>query len=130
MTGRFHVERGLLQFSHVMVYVHDMERAARWYQDVLGFAVTYLAAPHYASLSHGSMKLRVDLHPDPDGQNVGRGAMIYFTAPDLDAAVAQLRDRGVHVSDPRKRGNSPRFTEFADSEGNPVGLYETPGPSR
>jgi predicted enzyme related to lactoylglutathione lyase len=56
--------------------------------------------------------------------------MVYFAARDLDAAVRFLREKGVTVSDPRKRGDSPRFTEFADSEGNPIGLYETPtGPS-
>ena len=118
----------MLQFSHVMLYVNDMARAARWYQDVLGFGVKYLAAPDYASLWQDSMNLRLDLHPDPQGQHVGRGSMIYFTAPDLDAAVALLRGRGVAVSDPRRRGASPRFTEFADSEGNPLGLYETPKP--
>ena len=72
------------------------------------------------------MKLRLDLHPDAKGENVGRGAMVYFTATDLDASVGSLRQRGVTVSDPRRRGDSPRFTEFADSEGNPLGLYEMP----
>lgn len=114
----------MLQFSHVMQYVHDMQRAAKWYQEVLGFEVKYIAVPHYATLWHESMKFRLDLHPTAAGQNVGGGSMIYFSAADLDAAVASLRQRGVTVSDPRKRGDSPRFTEFADSEGNPIGLYE------
>lgn len=115
-----------MQFSHVMLYVNEMERAAGWYRDMLGFVVQYIAAPHYATLRHESMNFRLDLHPDPEGRNVGHGAMIYFSAVDLNAAVALLRRQGVHVSDPRSRGNSPRFTEFADSEGNVLGLYETP----
>jgi predicted enzyme related to lactoylglutathione lyase len=115
----------MLQFSHVMLYVKDMDRAATWYQETLGFTVRYLAAPRYASLLHEAMQLRLDLHPDDQLQNVGRGAMVYFAAVDLDIAVASLRSRGVVVSDPRRRGESPRFTEFADSEGNPLGLYET-----
>lgn len=113
-----------LQFSHVMIYVNDMERAAKWYQDVLGFGVQYLAVPHYGTLQHAAMKLRLDLHPDPNHTNVGHGAMVYLAAQDLDTAVRLLREKGVTVSDPRKRGGSPRFTEFADSEGNPIGLYE------
>lgn len=116
----------MLQFSHVMLYVKDMDRAARWYRETLGFTVRYLAAPQYASLLHEGMQLRLDLHPDPQLQNVGRGGMIYFAAVDLDVAVASLRSRSVVVSDPRRRGESPRFTEFADSEGNSLGLYETP----
>jgi predicted enzyme related to lactoylglutathione lyase len=106
-----------------MLYVKDMDRAAKWYQEVLGFGVQYLAAPRYAAL-HEAMHLRLDLHPDPQGTNVGHGSMLYFSAPNLDAAVAMLREKGVTVSDPRQRGDSPRFIEFADSEGNPLGLYE------
>ena len=114
----------MLQFSHVLIYVKDMERAAQWYQHVLGFDLKHMAAPNYATLYHGPMLLRLDLHPDPSGQNVGRGSMVYFASADLDGAIESLRKQNVVVSEPRQRGESPRFTEFADSEGNPLGLYE------
>lgn len=114
----------LARFSHVMIYATDLERAIKWYVEALGFVVNYASAPHYASLRHPTLQLRIDLHPDPKRENVGRGAMLYFAADDLDKTVAELGSRGVHVSDPRSRGDSPRFTEFADSEGNPIGLYE------
>jgi predicted enzyme related to lactoylglutathione lyase len=116
----------MLQFSHVLIYVKDMERAAKWYEDILGFNVQHLSAPNYATLYHGPMSLRLDLHPDPSGQNVGRGSMVYFASHDLDDAIEILRRQDVVVSEPRQRGESPRFTEFADSEGNPLGLYEMP----
>jgi predicted enzyme related to lactoylglutathione lyase len=116
----------MLQFSHVLIYVKDMERAAKWYEDVLGFNVKHMSAPNYATLYHGPMSLRLDLHPDPSGQNVGRGSMVYFASADLDGTIATLREQNVTVSEPRQRGESPRFTEFADSEGNPLGLYEMP----
>src|SRR6185437_1174166 len=96
----------------------------KWYVDTLGFVVNYASAPHYASMHHPMLQLRIDLHPDPKKENVGRGAMLYFAADDLDKTLAELRSRGIQVSDPRSRGDSPRFTEFADSEGNPIGLYE------
>lgn len=113
-----------LQFSHVMLYVRDMERAVRWYQGVLGFTIRFLGAPHYATLWHESMKVRFDLHGDSHGGNIGRGPIPHFAADDLDAAVAFLRAKGVTVSDPRSVEGSPRFTEFADSEGNVLGIYE------
>ncbi len=121
----------LKRFSHVMIYATDLERAMKWYVDALGFNVNYASVPHYVSMHHPELQLRVDLHPDPKKENVGRGAMLYFAAEDLDKTVAELRSRGIHVSDPRSRGESPRFTEFADSEGNPIGLYEDkPAPSK
>ena len=114
----------LKRFSHVMIYATDLERAMEWYVEALGFKVNYASAPYYASMQHPTLQLRVDLHPDPKKENVGRGAMLYFSADDLDKTVADLRSRGIQVSDPRSRGDSPRFTEFADCEGNPIGLYE------
>ncbi|HEY3855010.1 MAG TPA: VOC family protein [Verrucomicrobiae bacterium] len=116
----------MLQFSHVLIYVKDMERAAKWYEDILGFDVQHMSAPHYATLYNEPMSIRLDLHPDPSGQNVGRGSMVYFASHDLDDAIDLLRRQNVAVSEPRQRGESPRFTEFADSEGNPLGLYEMP----
>lgn len=114
----------LKRFSHVMIYATDLERAMKWYVDVLGFKPNYASVPHYVSMHHPTLQLRVDLHPDPKKENVGCGAMLYFAADDLDKTVTELRSHGIHVSDPRSRGDSPRFTEFADSEGNPIGLYE------
>jgi len=74
----------LTAFSHVMMYVNDLDRAAKWYQSVLGFRVKFLASPHYGSLMHDGMKFRLDLHPDPGaainalarlvGRNQERGA--------------------------------------------------------
>ena len=113
----------LSRFSHVMLYVQDLQRAATWYVKVLGFGIRFLAAPHYATLWNESLKLRIDLHPDQRGGNIGHGPMVYFVADDLDATIASLRAHGVQASDPRSRGDSPRFTEFVDSEGNVLGLY-------
>src|SRR5207244_936811 len=85
-------------FSHVMIYVHDLERAAKWYSSMLGFKPLYIAAPHYASLYHEGMKFRLDLHPGAkDSPDVGHGALVYFTSEKLDDAVAALRGKGVSV---------------------------------
>lgn len=111
--------------SHLMIYVHDVARAARWYGEHLGFEVRFLAGEHYGSLHHPGLKFRLDLHPCTDHpQDVGHGALVYFCATDLDATVAALRSRGVKVSDPRSESGSPRFCSFQDSEGNHIGLSE------
>jgi catechol 2,3-dioxygenase-like lactoylglutathione lyase family enzyme len=110
-------------FSHVMLYVQDVDRAAKWYQQHLGFKPRQLYAPHYGILFHDGMKFRLDLHPaKPDSDNIGHGPLVYFTCDDLDATVAALRGAGVSVQDPRSEGGSPRFTEFKDGEGNVLGL--------
>jgi len=111
-------------FSHVMLYAHDVARAAKWYGDVLGFKTVALYGPHYGILRHDGMNFGLHLHPtrDGDASNVGHGPLVYFAADDLDRTVAELRGKGVAVEDPRSESGSPRFCSFTDSEGNLMGL--------
>lgn len=114
----------LTGFSHVMIYVNDLDRAAKWYQSMLGFRVMFLASPHYGSLMHDGMKFRLDLHPDGGKGRVGTGPQTYFVTDDIDGEVKRLRGAGVKVDDPRSESGSPRFAGFRDSEGNELGLTE------
>ena len=109
-------------FSHVMLYVNDVDRAAKWYEKHLGFRPRHMYAPHYGILFHDGIKFRLDLHPArPGSGDVGHGPLVYFTCDDLDATVASLRAADVSVEDPRSEG-SARFTSFKDGEGNVLGL--------
>src|SRR2546423_9601026 len=115
----------LTRFSHVMMYVYDLDRAVKWYTEILGFRIQFVAPKHYASLFHERMKCRLDLHPTSAGNpNVGHGPIAYFSTDDIDRDVAELRGKGVTVEDPRTEGSSPRFCGFKDSEGNWLGLEE------
>ena len=40
------------RFSHVMLYVYDLDRAVKWYCDKLGFTERFVAPEAYASLWH------------------------------------------------------------------------------
>lgn len=116
----------LAGLSHVMLYAHDVARAAKWYGDTLGFKTRALYGPHYGILFHDPMKLRLDLHPTKRGETtyICRGPIVYFATDDIDAMVAELRSKSVKCEDPRSESGSPRFTSFTDSEGNVLGLTE------
>ena|SRR5436309_568939 len=114
----------LTQFSHVMLYVHDVNRAAKWYVDTFGFKIRFVAGPHYGILDHAGMKFRLDLHPAKSTDDVGHGPQAYFVSDNLDAEVQALRAKGASVEDPRSESGSPRFCNFNDSEGNVMGLCE------
>ena len=96
----------LTAFSHVMLYVNDVDRAAKWYVQTLGFKIRFVAAPHYGILFHDAMKFRLDLHPTrgETAANVGHGPQTFFVSDDLDAEVKSLRGKGVSVEDPRSEG--------------------------
>lgn len=106
--------------SHTMMYVHDVERAQRFYVDVLGFAAAF-SSPHYAMLHHPS-GARMDLHPTKEP--LGRAGSPYFLVDDIDQAVSSLRAAGVEVQGPRAEGGAPRFAVFKDPEGNELGFTE------
>jgi predicted enzyme related to lactoylglutathione lyase len=114
----------LRRFSHVMLFVKDVSRAAKWYGDAFGFVLRNNYAPHYAILWHEGMKYRLDLHPDHSGKEVGRGAQVYFVVDDLDGELASLRAKGITVTDPRSEGGGARFSVVTDGEGNFVGITE------
>lgn len=114
----------LTGFSHVMMYVRDFDRAAKWYESTLGFKPVMLHSPHYGIIHHPTLNLRLDLHPDHGKNKVGGGPQVYFVTDDIDAEVRSLRSKGVSCDDPRAEANSPRFAGFRDSEGNELGLTE------
>jgi predicted enzyme related to lactoylglutathione lyase len=114
----------LTRFSHVMMYVNDMDRAARSYSSTLGFRIKFQAGPHYAMLVHDGMKFDPHLHPARQPSQIGGGPQVYFATDDIDAEVAALRSKGVTVENPRSEAGSPRFAGFRDSEGNELGLTE------
>jgi glyoxylase I family protein len=104
------------------------ERLSEWYADMLGVepppasydihswqqaAGPTVFAPMAANSAHFG--------------DAGRVWSINFRVDDLDAMVAQLRDRGVHVDvDPETYPNG-RFASLADPEGNGIQLWQAAG---
>jgi len=113
-----------LAFSHVQLYVNDLKRAMRFYQRVLGFMPDYAAEPHYARLHSDAMQLVIALHHAHDAADVGKGTVAYLKSDQFDETIRELREQKVEVGEPRREGDSPRFTSFKDSEGNYWGLEE------
>src|SRR3982750_2533636 len=111
--------------SHVMLYVTDIDRSMKWYQDVLGFIEAFAVPNVSASLWHAQLEFRVDLHQTrPDDPNLGRGPILYFNTDDLDSTLNQLKTKNISFTPPRREGNSPRFATFTDPDGNRLGLEE------
>jgi catechol 2,3-dioxygenase-like lactoylglutathione lyase family enzyme len=111
-------------FSHVMMWVNDIERAHKWYIEKLGCKENFAHLPHYASLRQEDAGIRIDLHPtDAGGKDVGFGPMPYFKVGDLVAALKHFADQGVKTGEPNEEGGH-RFATIWDSEGNALGLQE------
>jgi catechol 2,3-dioxygenase-like lactoylglutathione lyase family enzyme len=114
-----------LAVHHVSINVDDVEAAMTFYVDVLGLTVR----PDRPDFGFGGAWL------DAGGQQVhlieGRrtpatGQHFALLVDDLDATVAELRQRSIEVSDPKPVGPN-RQSFLSDPAGNMVELHQAAG---
>jgi catechol 2,3-dioxygenase-like lactoylglutathione lyase family enzyme len=110
-----------LAVHHVSINVDDIDAALHFYVDVLGL-VARTDRPDFgfggAWLDAGSQQLHLIETAPP----AGLGQHFALLVDDLEAAVAELRERGVEVSDPSPVG-SGRQAFVTDPAGNLVELH-------
>ena len=83
-----------MHIGYANVFVSDMPRAIDFFQDTLGLAVSVADSEHgYASLQAGPISLGLAL--TDDATLVGRHTGLGFIVDDIDAAYAELSDKGV-----------------------------------
>ena len=112
---------------HVSINVDDVEAALRFYCDVLGLGARsdrpdFPFGGAWLDAGHQQVHL-IEGQPPP-----GLGQHFALLVDDLDATVAELRGRGVEVSDPRPVGSS-RQAFVTDPCGNLVELHQSAAPS-
>lgn len=124
-------------FHHVAIIASDYARSKAFYVDVLGFPVV---AENYRT-ARDSWKLdlavpgggQIELFsfpappPRPSRPEACGLRHLAFAVTDLDAEVARLTAHGVAVEPIRvDELTDRRFTFFADPDGLPLELYESP----
>ena len=113
--------------DHVYYWVSDMDRAVKFYEDVLGLGLLRRDSSNWAELDAGGVRLA--LHGAIDGRplEVG-GATAVFRVDDLEAAKAELEARGAefdeHVGEVE---GFARFASMRDPDGNRVQIIEYAG---
>lgn len=112
----------LVGIHHVAVNVSDVEAAIGFYTEVMGLTLRQ-DRPDFgfggAWLDLGDRQLHLVEAPVPED----RGQHFAVQVPDMDHAVAELRRRGVAVSDPVPVGRN-RQAFLHDPSGNTIELHE------
>jgi catechol 2,3-dioxygenase-like lactoylglutathione lyase family enzyme len=113
----------VLNLHHVTVVVTDVAQAIEFY-GLFGFhevpRPSTIKVPGAWLDRNGQM-----IHIVCNGQPPAPGAHHFaMTVDDLDAAVAELRAKGVKIGEPRPVPGVGRQVNFADPEGNGVELNE------
>ncbi|MGZ4714356.1 MAG: VOC family protein [Acidimicrobiia bacterium] len=116
----------------VRYMVHDVDESLAFYTNHLGFDVLTNAAPAFADVKRGRLRLLLSGpkssagRPMPDGRTPGPGGWnrVHFIVDDIDAEVARLRDAGASFRNDIVTGPGGRQILLEDPSGNVVELFQ------
>jgi predicted enzyme related to lactoylglutathione lyase len=104
-----------MELVEVVLYVHDMERAIRFYRDMLGLELGF-ESEHWTTFKTGDCTLA--LHPT-DKREPGRGEPDpTFLVVHVEAERARLLEAGVEVSEIREPVPGTRVFDAWDPDRN------------
>lgn len=98
-----------------MLPATDIERARRFYAEKLGLTATAGAAPRHYIVQCGGAPFALY---ETLGKASGTHHQMAFTVSDVEAAVRQMKARGVGFTDDIVEDERTRTACFKDSEGN------------
>ncbi len=116
----------------VRYMVTDVEASLAFYTDLLGFEPLTNAAPAFADVRRGNLRLLLAGpessagRPMPDGAKPGPGGWnrIHFVVDDIDAEVARLRAAGAEFRNDIVEGPGGKQVLLLDPSGNVVELFQ------
>ena len=120
-----------VRIGHAHLKVADLERALRFYRDVLGFQVTQRYGPSAAFLSAGGYHHHIGLNtweslggqpPPPGTTGLYHVAILYPTRAELADALRRVRKAGIALDGASDHGVSEALY-LRDPDDNGVELY-------
>lgn len=119
---------GLGRIHQISMRALDVERAARFYQDVLGLPLIFAFPPRLAFFDCGGVRLMLST-PEPGFDHPG--SVLYFAVEDIQQMYEALKERGVTFLDEPHRiavlaDREVWLADFTDTEGNTLALMSEP----
>jgi catechol 2,3-dioxygenase-like lactoylglutathione lyase family enzyme len=120
------------EIVNVRYMVDDVDESIAFYTKLLGFELLTSAAPAFADVKRGNLRLLLAGpissagRPMPDGTKPGPGGWnrIHFLVDDIDTEVAQLRDAGARFRNDIVEGPGGKQILLQDPSGNVVELFQ------
>ena len=117
---------------NVRYMVDDVEQAIDFYSTHFGFEVRTSAAPAFADVVRGNLRILLSGpkssagRPMPDGRQPEPGGWnrIHFIVDDIAAEVERLRAAGVTFRNDIVTGPGGRQILLEDPAGNPIELFQ------
>ena len=102
------------ELSHIIEFVADMDRAIKFYRDVIGLPLKF-QSPAWSEFATGPITLA--LHPASEKNPAGKLEM-GFSVPDLQQFHREMTGKGVQFPmAPTKQDFGGMLAQFVDSEG-------------
>jgi predicted enzyme related to lactoylglutathione lyase len=119
---------GLSRIHQISMRTHDVERAVRFYRDVLGLPFLFAAPPRLAFFDCDGVRLMLST-PEPGFDHPG--SVLYFAVEDIQQMHEILTSRGVSFrTQPQKiatlADREVWLAAFEDTEGNTLALMAEP----
>lgn len=119
----------------VRYMVDDVEGAVAFYTENLGFELRSSAAPAFADVVRGNLRLLLSGpassagRPMPDGRTPGPGGWnrIHLIVDDIAGEVGRLRAAGLTFRNDIVTGPGGRQILIEDPAGNPIELFQPAG---
>jgi methylmalonyl-CoA/ethylmalonyl-CoA epimerase len=116
---------GITRLGQIQIRTYDVERAANFYENILGLKLLFKAPPGLAFFDCGGVRLMLD-HPEKQEFDHA-SSILYFAVPDIQAAHATMKAQSVKFEDePHMIARMPDhdlwMTFFRDTEDNLLAL--------
>jgi catechol 2,3-dioxygenase-like lactoylglutathione lyase family enzyme len=117
---------------NVRYMVDDVDSAVDFYTSHLGFSLITSAAPAFADVRRGALRLLLSGptssagRPMPDGRQPGPGGWnrIHLIVDEIEAEVERLRDAGLSFRNEIVKGPGGSQILLDDPSGNPIELFQ------
>lgn len=116
---------GITRLGQIQIRTSDVDRAAEFYEKILGLKLLFKALPNLAFLDCGGVRLMLDRPEKPEFDHAS--SILYFAVPDIHSAYRGMKEKGVRFEDePHMIARMPDhdlwMTFFRDSEDNVLAL--------
>jgi catechol 2,3-dioxygenase-like lactoylglutathione lyase family enzyme len=123
------------ELVNVRYMVEDVEGAVDFYTTHFGFTLRSSAAPAFADVVRGNLRLLLSGprssagRPMPDGRTPAPGGWnrVHFVVEDIAAEVERLRSAGVKFRNGIVSGPGGQQIVLEDPAGNPIELFQPAG---
>lgn len=131
-TGATTTKQGGGMIAAVRYQINDVDRAIRFYTELLGFKLEHQAGTAFAMVSRGPLQLVLSgpgssgARPMPDGrrQEPGGWNRIILYVTNLEAEIQKLKAAGTRFRNAVEAGPGGTQILIEDPEGNPIELHQ------